>query len=72
MKGFNAVMDTNLNGTFMMCKEAYNQCMKDHGGSIVNIGFDTTIPVTMMGHSHASRAGVEIISKYFYYSGEFG
>ena len=35
--GFAAVVDTNLKGTFLCCREAYTQYMRDHGGSIVNI-----------------------------------
>jgi peroxisomal trans-2-enoyl-CoA reductase len=35
--GFEAVVKTNLTGTFLMCREAYNQWMCEHGGSIVNI-----------------------------------
>ncbi|EDL75249.1 peroxisomal trans-2-enoyl-CoA reductase, isoform CRA_c [Rattus norvegicus] len=36
-KGWQAVIETNLTGTFYMCKAVYNSWMKDHGGSIVNI-----------------------------------
>ncbi|TRY62289.1 hypothetical protein DNTS_025840, partial [Danionella cerebrum] len=32
-KGWKAVVDTNLNGTFFCCREAYNSWMKDHGGA---------------------------------------
>ena len=34
-KGFSAVVDTNLTGTFLCCREAYTQYMRDHGGTIV-------------------------------------
>ncbi|KAJ6665560.1 hypothetical protein lerEdw1_003403 [Lerista edwardsae] len=37
MKGWNAVIDTNLTGTFYCCKAVYNAWMRDHGGVIVNI-----------------------------------
>ncbi len=37
--------------------------MKDNGGSIINVGFDCTLPWTMMGHSSAARAGVESLTK---------
>ncbi|NXN99643.1 PECR reductase, partial [Rhinopomastus cyanomelas] len=40
-KGWNAVIDTNLTGTFYCCKAVYNAWMKEHGGVIVNI----TLPV---------------------------
>nr|XP_012301782.1 peroxisomal trans-2-enoyl-CoA reductase isoform X2 [Aotus nancymaae] len=36
-KGWHAVVETNLTGTFYMCKAVYNSWMKQHGGSIVNI-----------------------------------
>ncbi|XP_076787828.1 peroxisomal trans-2-enoyl-CoA reductase isoform X4 [Arvicanthis niloticus] len=36
-KGWQAVIETNLTGTFYMCKAVYNSWMKRHGGSIVNI-----------------------------------
>ncbi|XP_045223610.2 peroxisomal trans-2-enoyl-CoA reductase isoform X3 [Macaca fascicularis] len=36
-KGWHAVLETNLTGTFYMCKAVYNSWMKEHGGSIVNI-----------------------------------
>ena len=36
-KGFAAVVETNLVGTFLVCREAYTQYMRDNGGSIVNI-----------------------------------
>lgn len=36
-KGFATVVDLNLNGTFNMCKAAFDGYMGEHGGSIVNI-----------------------------------
>ena len=36
-KGWHAVVETNLTGTFYCLKHVYNQYMKQHGGSIVNI-----------------------------------
>lgn len=36
-RGFAAVVETNLQGSFLMMREAYNQYMRDNGGSIVNI-----------------------------------
>ncbi|XP_072477619.1 peroxisomal trans-2-enoyl-CoA reductase-like [Notamacropus eugenii] len=62
-KGWNAVVETNLTGTFYLYKEVYRSWMKEPGGSIVNI-------ITMLNggfphavHSEAARAGVENISK---------
>lgn len=36
-KGWNAVIDTNLNGTYNMSKALYLKSMKENGGSIINI-----------------------------------
>jgi len=35
--GWRTVVDLNLNGTFLCCKEAFNSGMDSKGGSIVNI-----------------------------------
>ena len=59
LKGFSAVVETNLTGTFMMCKHAYQQWMRDHGGSIVNITLGNRNGMPMMVHSGAARAGIE-------------
>jgi len=58
-RGFAAVIETNLQGTFLMCREAYNQYMRDHGGSIVNITIGLRNGMPGMMHSAASRAAVE-------------
>jgi len=43
VKGWNAVINTNLTGTFLMMRETYNQWMKNNGGAIVNIITDMWI-----------------------------
>ena len=58
LKGWSAVIDTNLSGTFLMCREAMLSWMSEHGGSIVNIVADMFTGMPMMGHSGAARAGV--------------
>ncbi|KAA0707606.1 Peroxisomal trans-2-enoyl-CoA reductase [Triplophysa tibetana] len=50
-KGWKAVIDTNLNGTFLCCKEAYNTWMKDQGGAIVNIIADMWKGFPGMAHT---------------------
>jgi NAD(P)-dependent dehydrogenase (short-subunit alcohol dehydrogenase family) len=35
--GWRSVVDLNLNGTFIMCREAFRSGMGERGGSIVNI-----------------------------------
>lgn len=57
-RGWKAVVETNLNGTFSMCKHAFLSSMADHGGAIVNIVADMFRGMPMMAHSGAARAGV--------------
>uniref|UniRef100_A0A914V3Y8 Peroxisomal trans-2-enoyl-CoA reductase n=1 Tax=Plectus sambesii TaxID=2011161 RepID=A0A914V3Y8_9BILA len=63
LKGWNAVIETNLTGTFLMCREAYHAYMKDHGGAIVTIVTDMWKGWAMMSHSGAARAGVDNLTK---------
>ncbi|XP_013063216.2 peroxisomal trans-2-enoyl-CoA reductase-like [Biomphalaria glabrata] len=63
LKGWNAVIETNLTGTFLMCKEAYTRWMKSNGGAIVNITMDMWKGYPFMSHSGASRAGVDNLTK---------
>ena len=58
LKGWTAVVETNLTGTFLMCREAMLQWMGEHGGAIVNIVADMFRGMPMMAHSGAARAGV--------------
>ncbi|HIP69858.1 MAG TPA: SDR family oxidoreductase [Anaerolineae bacterium] len=62
-KGFTAVVETNLTGTFLMCREAYNQYMGEHGGVIVNMLMENWRGFPGMAHSAAARAGVENLTK---------
>lgn len=62
-KGFEAVSQTNLTGTFLMSREVYLQSMAEHGGSIVNMLADNANGMPGMGHSGAARAGVENLTK---------
>jgi citronellol/citronellal dehydrogenase len=63
LKGWNAVVETNLTGTFMMCREAYNRCFRERGGRIVNIIVDMWRGFPGMAHTGAARAGVENLTK---------
>lgn len=60
--GFNAVVNTNLVGTFHVCKAAHEHYMRDHGGSIVNITLGNRNGMPNMSHSGAARAGIENMS----------
>ena len=56
--GWRTVIDLNLNGTFLCCKEAFNSCMGQHGGAIVNIVCEMNSGFPGMAHTGAARAGV--------------
>jgi citronellol/citronellal dehydrogenase len=62
-KGWDAVVETNLRGTFLMCREAFNQYMGQHGGVIVNMLIEMWRGFPGMAHSAAARAGIENLSK---------
>lgn len=57
-KGWEAVVNTNLTGGFLMARECYLQGMNKNGGSIVNIVADMWGSMPGMGHSGAARAGM--------------
>lgn len=58
LKGWQAVVETNLSGGFLMARECLKQSMQEHGGAIVNIVADMWGSMPMMGHSGAARAGM--------------
>ncbi|XP_020858430.1 peroxisomal trans-2-enoyl-CoA reductase [Phascolarctos cinereus] len=62
-KGWNAVVETNLTGTFYLCQAVFKSWMKEHGGSIVNIIVMLSQGFPKAVHSGAARAGVENMSK---------
>jgi citronellol/citronellal dehydrogenase len=57
-KGWEAVINTNLTGGYLMARECFVQSMAKHGGSIVNIVADMWGSMPGMGHSGAARAGM--------------
>jgi citronellol/citronellal dehydrogenase len=63
LKGWQAVVETNLTGTFLMCREAFNRHMGAHGGAIVNMLIDHWRGYPGMAHSAAARAGVENLTR---------
>ncbi|KAL2775050.1 peroxisomal trans-2-enoyl-CoA reductase [Daubentonia madagascariensis] len=62
-KGWHAVIETNLTGTFYMCKAVYSSWMKQHGGSIVNIIILTKTGFPLAAHAGAAREGVYNLTK---------
>lgn len=64
VKGWNAVINTNLNGTWFMMQEAARQWRDaKRSGSIVNIVVVTTHGLYGIAHSVAARAGVIGLSR---------
>ncbi len=57
-KGWNAVVETNLTGTFHMSQAALRHGMREHGGAVVNIVAEIWRGFPGMAHSGAARAGV--------------
>ncbi|MDY6829234.1 MAG: SDR family oxidoreductase [Pseudomonadota bacterium] len=62
-KGWKAVVDTNLNGTFFMSQAVYNKAFSDHGGAIVNVIANMWNGFPNMAHTGAARAGVDNLTK---------
>jgi citronellol/citronellal dehydrogenase len=59
-----AVVRNNLTGTFLVSREALNQCfVPGKGGAIVNIMAEFRNGMPGMGHSGAARAGVDNMTK---------
>lgn len=57
-KGWRAVIDTNLNGTFWVTQAAFKHWMGQHGGAIVSIVADVWNGFPGISHTGAARAGV--------------
>ncbi|HVB73055.1 MAG TPA: SDR family oxidoreductase [Ktedonobacteraceae bacterium] len=57
-RGWQAVIETNLTGTFYMSQAAMRHWMREHGGAITTIVFDMWRGFPNLAHSAAARAGV--------------
>ena len=58
-RGFDAVVNNNLTGGFLMMREVFVQAMRERGGgAIVNMTADFRNGMPGMGHSGAARAGM--------------
>ncbi len=57
-KGWRAVIDTNLNGTFWVTQAAFRHWMGEHGGAIVSIVADVWNGFPGISHTGAARAAV--------------
>lgn len=62
-KGWHAVIETNLTGTFFMSQELFNKQLVKTGGAIVNIIANIRNGFPILAHTGAARAGVENLTK---------
>ncbi len=63
-KGWRAVIDTNLTGTFLMMTECYRQSFALHNtGCVVNILADMQRGFPIMAHTGAARSAVDNLTK---------
>jgi len=62
-KGWNAVIETNLSGTFFMTQEVFKQSMREHSGAVVNVIANMWNGFPMLSHTGAARAGVDNLTK---------
>jgi len=62
-RGWEAVIETNLTGTFTVCRAAHAVWMCQHGGAVVNVVADMFRGFPLMAHTGAARAGVENLTK---------
>ena len=61
--GWDAVVGTNLYGTWNCIQEAFEQYMRDNGGHIVNIVTTNRTGMPGLSHTSAARAGVRSLSQ---------
>ncbi len=62
-KGWNAVIETNLTGTFFLSQEVFNQVFKEKGGAIVTVIANMWNGFPGMAHTGAARSGVDNLTK---------
>lgn len=62
-KGWRAVIDTNLNGTWFVTQAVFKRSMARRGGAIVSIVADMWNGFPGMAHTGAARAGVVNLTK---------
>lgn len=63
-KGFKAVVDIDLLGTFNVSKAAYDLWLREHGGSVVNISAAIQYRgMALQAHVVSAKAGVDAFSR---------
>jgi len=62
-RGWDAVVETNLTGTWNLTRAAADAWMLKHGGNVLNITMMTHRTFPGMAHSHAARSGVQAMTR---------
>ncbi len=62
-KGWDAVIQTNLTGTWNLTKAVAESWMLKHGGTVLNVTMLTKRTFPGMAHSVSARAGVEALTR---------
>ena len=62
-RGWDAVIATNLTGTWNLTREVFDQWMGSNGGRVINITMLTQRGFPGMAHSVAARSGVEAMTR---------
>jgi peroxisomal 2,4-dienoyl-CoA reductase len=62
--GFKTVMDIDANGTFNVCRAAFDAWMRDHGGVILNVSATLHYAATpLQVHASAAKAAIDSMTK---------
>jgi NAD(P)-dependent dehydrogenase (short-subunit alcohol dehydrogenase family) len=62
-KGWDAVIETNLTGPFLMARAVFDGALRAGGGAIVNVLANVRNGFPTMAHTGAARAGVDNLTK---------
>ena len=66
LNGWNAVLHNNLTSYFLVAREIYRRCMREHGGAIVNIStYATFEPEALFPTSGVFRSALAGFTKLF-------
>lgn len=62
--GFRTVLDIDANGTFHVCKAAFDTWLRDHGGQILNISATLHYAATPLQiHASAAKAAIDSMTR---------
>lgn len=62
-KGWKAVIETNLGGTFALTQAVFNHSMRANGGAVVSVLLNNRNGFPLLSHSAAARAAVDNLTK---------